>query len=505
MPSGLRQQAEGSDRGCLPEPLAVVFAAMKLPFFPRLADPDDGVAVTVGERSLSYRQLSGAASALAAALEGVGRAVIVADPTLETVVGVLAALAAGAAVVPVSAKAGLREMEHMLADSQPEVLLAAPGAAVPVPLAHLRRIDVDVELHGSGPLPDGLGAEDVAFILYTSGTTGLPKGVMIPRRAVESNLDAIGDAWAWTGDDRLTHALPLFHVHGLVLGTLGPLRRGGSLTLIEKFSPEAVAEALDRGATMLFAVPTMYRRLAQAAEADSAIARSLARARILVSGSAALPAVEHERFERLTGQRIVERYGMTETLMNIAVRADGERRAGFVGRAVPGVEIRLVSDSGEVLVGCDPDIIGEIQVRGDNLFVGYLNRPDATAASYQDDWFRTGDIGSQAADGYYRIVGRRATDLIKTGGYRIGAGEIEGALLEHPAVSEVAVAGRPDEDLGERIVAWVVLESGATATAEDLTKHVATLLSAHKRPRDVHFVNDLPRNDMGKVVKSRLP
>ena len=178
---------------------------------------------------------------------------------------------------------------------------------------------------------------------------------------------------------------------------------------------------------------------------------------------------------------------------------------GLIGLPVPGISVRLVADDGAVIDTSDNEIIGEIQVRGANLFSGYLNRPDATAATFDGDWFKTGDMGTRASDGYYRIVGRRATDLIKTGGYRIGAGEIEGALLEHPAVAEVAVAGRPDEDLGERIVAWVVLHPSASASEDDLTRHVATLLSAHKRPRDVHFVDDLPRNDMGKVVKSRLP
>jgi malonyl-CoA/methylmalonyl-CoA synthetase len=475
------------------------------PLFARLTDPDDAVAVRLNDRTLTYRQLASAGAQLAGQLAGVARVAIVAEPTLETIVAVVGALAAGSTVIPISAKAGLREMEHVLADSAPGVLLAAPGTVVAPALASLTRIDVAVDGAPDAPLPDVLEDVDIALILYTSGTTGLPKGVMISRRAITSNLDAIAGVWGWTEVDCLTHALPLFHVHGLAMGVLGPLRRGGSVHLIDKFSPEAVASALDGGATMLFAVPTMYRRLAQAAEADPAVAASLATARILVSGSAALPAVEHERFERLTGQRIVERYGMTETLMNIAVHADGERRAGFVGLPVPGLSVRLVGDDGVVIETSDNDTIGEIQVLGPNLFSGYLNRPDATAATFDGDWFKTGDMGTRAADGYYRIVGRRATDLIKTGGYRIGAGEIEGALLEHPAVAEVAVAGRPDDDLGERIVAWVVLHPSASTTADELTKHVATLLSAHKRPRDVHFVDDLPRNDMGKVVKSRLP
>ena len=473
--------------------------------FARLAVPDDATALRYLDQEMTFRKVAAAAARVARDIPRFARVAIIAETNLETVIGALGVLAAGATVIPLSAKAGLRELEHVVNDSEPVLLLTAPGAVVPDALRWLPRSEVHLEGSPDETLPDLLTAEDIGLILYTSGTTGLPKGVMISRRAITSNLDAIADVWGWTPQDRLTHALPLFHEHGLALGVLGAMRRGGSVHLIDKFSPEAVGIAIAQGATMLFAVPTMYRRLAQAAEADADLARTLATARILVSGSAALPAVEHERFERLTGQRIVERYGMTETLMNIAVHADGERRAGFVGLPVPGVSIRLVADDGSVIETSDNETIGEVQVMGPNLFSGYLNRADATEATFDGGWFKTGDIGARDTNGYYRIVGRRATDLIKTGGYRIGAGEIEGALLEHPAVSEVAVAGRPDEDLGERIVAWVVLHVGAYATADDLTKHVATLLSAHKRPRDVHFVADLPRNDMGKVVKARLP
>jgi malonyl-CoA/methylmalonyl-CoA synthetase len=290
-----------------------------------------------------------------------------------------------------------------------------------------------------------------------------------------------------------------------VLGTLGPARIGSGLVHVGRFSPEAVAVELDAGATMLFAVPTMYHRLAEAMERDASIAQALGRARVLVSGSAALPAREHGRIERLSGQRVVERYGMTETLMNCSTRVSGDRRPGSVGPALPGVEVRLVDDDGTVLDVHDDETIGEIQVRGSNLFLGYLNRPDATAASLRDGgWFATGDLATRASDGFVRIVGRRSTDLIKTGGYRVGAGEVEGALLEHPAVLEAAVTAEPDDDLGERIVAWVVLRPGQEVGGPELENQVARLLAPHKRPRVVRFLDTLPRNEMGKVQKARL-
>jgi malonyl-CoA/methylmalonyl-CoA synthetase len=363
---------------------------------------------------------------------------------------------------------------------------------------------VDLDAKG-GDLPGEPGDEAPAIVVYTSGTTGPPKGAVLPRRAIASNLDALAEAWEWTGDDVVAHGLPLFHVHGLILGTLGPVRRGGSVDHLGRFSAEAAARALETDATMLFAVPTMYHRLAAEAEGNDDICRALGGARLLVSGSAALPAVEHERIERLTGQRIAERYGMTETLMNTGVRASGERRPGYVGPPLKDVEIRLVDDDGSVIEAADDETIGEIHVRGPNLFLEYLNRPDATReAVTPDSWFKTGDLATRAADGYIRIVGRRATDLIKSGGFKIGAGEIEGALLEHPAVKEAAVTGEPDPDLGERIVAWIVLRDGEQPSADELAGHVADLLTPHKRPRTVHFLGELPRNEMGKVQKKRL-
>jgi malonyl-CoA/methylmalonyl-CoA synthetase len=195
---------------------------------------------------------------------------------------------------------------------------------------------------------------------------------------------------------------------------------------------------------------------------------------------------------------------MSETLMNTAIRADGDRRPGYVGPPLDGVELRLLDDDGQPIEAADDETIGEIEVRGPNLFLEYLNRPDATAEVLRDGWFRTGDLATRAPDGYIRIVGRRATDLIKSGGFKIGAGEIEGALLEHPDVREAAVTGEPDPDLGERIVAWIVPRPGAQPSAEALADHVAGLLTPHKRPRVVHLMDELPRNEMGKVQKNRL-
>jgi malonyl-CoA/methylmalonyl-CoA synthetase len=473
--------------------------------FPQLSAASGAPVVTMPDGTLTGRELRGAAAAVAAALPADGRVALWATSELATVIGVVGALAAGVPVVPLNPKLGGQELAHVLGDARPAAVLAAEGTALPGPLADLPRIapvagaarGEDDELWAREHDPDA-----PALVLYTSGTTGPPKGVVLSRGAIERNLDALAAAWAWTGDDVLVHALPLFHVHGLVLGVLGPLRLGGRVRHLGAFDPGAVAGALAGGATMLFGVPTMYHRLAEAAERDASVAAALRGARLLVSGSAALPAADHDRIERATGQRIVERYGMTETLMITSVRHDGERRAGYVGPPLPGVQLRVVDDAGAELAP-DDATIGGVEVRGDSLFGGYLNAPGATAAAFRDGWFATGDLGTRAPDGYLRLVGRRSTDLIKSGGYRIGAGEVESALLTHPGVSEAAVLGLPDDDLGERIVAWIV-PAGERPPERVLIDHVAAALTPHKRPREIRFVDALPRNAMGKVRKADL-
>ncbi|MFD7653052.1 acyl-CoA synthetase [Actinosynnema sp. NPDC059797] len=437
---------------------------------PALASPSPKTALRFPERELTYEQLADEARRVAYGLRGRKRIAVWARSTPETCVAIVGALLAGVPVVPLNPKIGERELAHVLGDSEPDLVIDDELPSGPA---------VDL------PEPDG---EAPALIVYTSGTTGPPKGVVLPRRALASNLDAVAEAWAWTGDDVVVHGLPLFHVHGLGLGVLGVLRRGGTVHHLGTFTVAGAAAALEAGGTVMFGVPTMYHRVVNEPEHAGAFRR----ARLLVSGSAPLPAAVHQRVEELTGLRVVERYGMTETLMITSVRADGDRRPGTVGLPLPGVEVRVVGD--------EP---GEVEVRGPNLFLEYLNRPDATRDAFRDGWFRTGDLAVVEPDGYLRLVGRRATDLIKSGGYKIGAGEIENALLEHPAVAEVAVTGEPDDDLGERVVAWVVAR-GEPAAPEELADHVARLLAPHKRPRAVRYLDELPRNDMGKVLKREL-
>jgi malonyl-CoA/methylmalonyl-CoA synthetase len=459
---------------------------------PRLAEPDERIAVRMGDAALSYAELSRAAAGVAEAIAGRERVAVWAEPSLVTCAAVAGALAAGAAVVPLNPGYGERELGHIAADATPELILTGEGAELPPPLDRIGRLDVDLHPVGDARLRDTMRPDDAAFVIYTSGTTGPPKGAVLPLRAVSANLDALAEVWGWTERDRLAHALPLFHVHGLILGILGPLRRGGEVEHVGRFSPGALAGALERGATMVFGVPTMYGRIVAEAEVNPEIADAFRKARLLVSGSAALPGVVSRRLRELTGRLVVERYGLTETLILTAARPGDPEQAGTVGPPLPGVELELQGEDGEVVA------------RGPSVFTGYLNRPDATAEALRDGWFHTGDLATHAPGGAIRIVGRRETDLIKSGGYKIGAGEIEEALLEHPAVAEVAVAGREDDDLGERVVAWVVLAPGQDAGEDELRAHVGRLLAAYKRPRQVHFVDALPRNALGKVTKRDL-
>jgi malonyl-CoA/methylmalonyl-CoA synthetase len=475
------------------------------PLLPLLDDEAGRTAVRVGDAGLSFADLLRIARAHAARLAGDGvgpsdRVAIWATPDLATIGALVGNALLGVATVPLNPALGERELEHVLTDAAPRLVLAADPAAFASRTAQVRGIAL------GGPLaaPEPPAPDDPFLVLYTSGTTGAPKGAVLTYRNAAFDLDALAQAWGWTADDTLVHGLPLFHVHGLVLGVFGSLRVRSALNLLPRFSPEAVCSAMAAGGTLMFGVPTMYHRLAEHGEANPADARRLGKARLLVSGSAALPVREHERLERLFGQRIVERYGLTETLINCAARHDGPRTPGTVGPPLPGISLRLVDEERRV-VAEGPDVLGEVTVRGPNVFSGYLNGPDATAQAVDGQgFFHTGDIASLTPAGEIRIVGRRATDLIKTGGFKVGAGEVEAALLEHPAVRDAAVIGMPDDDLGERIVAFVVAYEGSTPRAEELSEHVARLLAPHKRPRGVRLVSSLPRNAMGKVLKKEL-
>ncbi|HEY3109904.1 MAG TPA: acyl-CoA synthetase [Chloroflexota bacterium] len=367
---------------------------------------------------------------------------------------------------------------------------------------NIRELDDQAFLAAGRGGPERLPeSESVAVIGYTSGTTGRSKGAALLHRNLAANAASVTGAWRWTAEDRLLLTLPLFHAHGLFVGVHGTLLTGASADLRRRFEAADAFETLLKGeATMFFGVPTMYTRLIAEAERRGAQPRPI---RLYVSGSAPLAVETFTRFERLFGQRILERYGMTETIMNLTNPYDGERRPGTVGGPFPGQEARIVDVATRRPI--EGEAPGEIQVRGPNVFSGYWQNPEATAEAFDGEgWFNSGDLGWRSADGYYTISGR-ARELIISGGFNIYPREVEEVLLTHPGVADVAVLGLPHPDFGEQVVAAVEVKADAPPpAAEALVELCRDQLASYKKPRRVFFVASLPRNALGKVQKHVL-
>ena len=421
----------------------------------------------------------------------------------------LGAHLAGAIVVPVNTQYRQVELRHILSDAA--VRLCVTDVPRRAELARVRDdlpelglvVTVEVDdgrflIHADPFEPTPPDAEDVALIGYTSGTTGRAKGAMLSHRNLAANAWAVTTAWGWTADDRLLLTLPLFHAHGLCVGLNGTLLVGATVDLRRKFEAAEVLDGLIEGeATMFFGVPTMYGRLIAEAERRGSVPRRL---RLYVSGSAPLNVQTFADFERLFGQRILERYGMTETIMNLTNPLHGERRPGTVGVPFPGQEARIVDVQTRQPI--EDERPGEIQVRGPHVFKGYWRNPEATAEVFDPEgWFNTGDLGWRSHDGYYTISGR-ARELIISGGFNVYPREVEDVLEGHPAVAEAAVLGLPDPDLGEQVAAAVVLSG--PASEEELIAHCRDQLASYKKPRQLFFVESLPRNALGKVQKHVL-
>jgi malonyl-CoA/methylmalonyl-CoA synthetase len=476
-------------RRCLPAAWAANWRAA--PDSPSVHDEQGWL--TNAELDVRTRRIAGRFAG--AGLRAGERVVMSAATSVELVVAHVAALRLGLVVVPVNGAYRAREIGHVVDDCEPAACVVdadrtelfagavGDGCLVTTPAVVLP--------DANPPALDASTSDELAMLCYTSGTTGTPKGAMLTHGNLLASCEALRLAWRWSTADRLVLALPLFHVHGLGVGLHGTMLCGGSAVLLGRFDPDTVLDAIrDHRATLFFGVPTMYARLA----ANARVAE-LARLRLCVSGSAPLPASLHDDLTTRAGVRVLERYGMTETIMNVSNPYDGERRAGTVGFALPGVEVRLDGPSGEILL------------RGPNVFPGYWGQDDATRAAFTDDgWFKSGDVGARDPDGYLRIVGR-AKELIISGGYNVYPREVEDVLLEHPAVAEVAVVGEPSDEWGELVVAVVVPVAGeatGTSAGDSLLAFAAEQLAPYKRPRRVRYVTALPRNALGKVVRSEL-
>jgi malonyl-CoA/methylmalonyl-CoA synthetase len=488
LPAGLSSEdVDLTAKGSLPAAWASVWASA--PSARAVFDQRHGW-IAASELEDATRRVAGRLEA--AGIEPGDRMLFSAESSLKLVVAHVAALRSGIVVVPTNTAYREREIAHIVGDARPKAALIDDAdrarwiLAAGEPDTVVVGPDVDLP-DGKPAVLDAARPEAPAMIGYTSGTTGSPKGAVLTHSNLLAGSESVAMAWRWTASDRLVLALPLFHAHGLCVGLHGTLLAGASTVLLPRFDVDAVLDAVgSHEASLFFGVPTMYHRFAQSPRVGE-----LARLRLCVSGSAPLPAELHRALGERGGQQVLERYGMTETLMNVSNPYDGERRPGSVGLPLPGVELRLSS-------GKD----GEIQLRGPNVFSGYWEREEATAESFTEGWFRSGDLGSLDPDGYLRILGR-SKELIISGGFNVYPREVEDVLLGHPDVAEVAVVGTPSEEWGEVVTAFVV-PIGDAPKPDSLLAFAAEQLASFKRPRLLRFVDSLPRNALGKVVKHEL-
>ena len=482
-----------------------------------LSNKDEAVLVLPGGREISGRALFEESGKIANALVKAGvspgdRVAVQAEKSWMALALYMACLRVGALFLPLNTAYTATELDYFLGDAEPKVAVCDPASVSElqsIAAAHGATL-LTLDVLGEGTLADAAAIEtaefetvprtpnDVVVILYTSGTTGRSKGAMLTHGNLLSNVDALIECWRFTGDDVLLHALPIFHAHGLFVAANIMLRVGGRMVFLPKFDQEQVIAALP-GVTTMMGVPTFYTRLL----GDERFTKELVgHMRLFVSGSAPLLAETHKAFEARTGHRILERYGMTETSMNTSNPYDGERRAGSVGFPLSGIEARVVdAESGHEL----PDgETGILEVKGPNVFKGYWRMPEKTAEEFRDDgFFITGDMAKRDDGGYITIVGR-AKDLVISGGYNVYPKEIETEIDDMDGVLESAVIGVPHPDFGEGVVAVVVREGGATIEASEVKAELGSKLAKFKQPKHVIFLNELPRNTMGKVQKNVL-
>jgi malonyl-CoA/methylmalonyl-CoA synthetase len=414
---------------------------------------------------------------------------------------------AGGIAVPLCVSHPLPELEYVISNSGASIIIAHPnfeGILRSLAQEHNLRFILTSETLPSNiaHLPE-LDITRRALILYTSGTTGKPKGVVTTHQNIQAQVTSLITAWEWTSSDRILHILPLHHIHGIVNVLTCALWAGAECHILSKFDTETVWRRIcDGDLTLFMAVPTIYVKLIAAWETASSdrqksMSEGCAKMRLMVSGSAALPVQVLEKWQTISGHFLLERYGMTEIGMALSNPLHGERLSGYVGKPLPEVEVRLVDENGELVPVGTP---GEIQVKGPGVFLEYWQNPQATAKAFQDGWFRTGDTAVVENDNY-RILGRMSVDIIKTGGYKVSALEIEEVLREHPDIQECAVVGVADLEWGERVCAALVLQGSEPLTLEAFRSWAKERLAVYKVPTQILTVEELPRNAMGKVIK----
>jgi malonyl-CoA/methylmalonyl-CoA synthetase len=474
-------------------------------------------AIIAAGRQYTYDDLDAASQRVAGALLGDNedlnqtRIAFLVEPGFQYVAVQRGIWRAGGVAVPLAVSHPPAELEYVIRDAAASVVVAdEQHRATASPLAravHTRFVAVEDALRAAPAegLPH-LGSQRRAMIIYTSGTTGRPKGVVSTHEIIGAQIASLVSAWGWSPRDHLLLALPLHHVHGIINGLGCALAVRATCELLPRFDAEEVWTRLASGEVTVFtAVPTIYHRLIASWDAAPAAARRLRSAgvrqlRLMMSGSAALPVQTLERWRAISGHTLLERYGMTEIGMALSNPLDGERRPGYVGSPLPGVEVRVVDDAGGSVA---PGTPGELEVRGPNVFLEYWRRPEETAVAFRDGWFRTGDV-AVLEHGSYRLLGRTSVDIIKTGGFKVSALEIEEVLRAHPAIAECAVVGIGDAEWGEKVTAAVELKPGSGLTLVELQDWARDRLAPYKIPRALKAVAALPRNAMGKVTKPEV-
>ena len=464
----------------------------------------------------SYDDLLEASARIAATLLGhrsdlaEARVAYFIPPSFDHIAVQWAIWRAGGIAVPLALSHPRAELEYVLRDSEATIVVADSGSASmlePLAISAGARFLITQEalVASPGPLP-AVAPTRRAMMVYTSGTTGKPKGVVTTQENLQAQITALIEAWAWTADDRILLVLPLHHVHGIVNVVCCALWAGATCGILPKFdAAETWARIASGELTLFMAVPTIYSRLIAAWEAAdpdlrAAMSEGCRAMRLMVSGSAALPVQTLERWREISGHTLLERYGMTEIGMALSNPLQEERRPGSVGTPLPGVEVRLVDEQGKAVA---PGLPGEIEVRGANVFLEYWRRPDATREAFREGWFRTGDTAVME-EGRYRILGRSSVDILKTGGFKVSALEIEEELRTHPAVGECAVVGIPDVEWGDKVSVAIELRPGASLSLEEMQAWARERLAPYKVPRALCCVAALPRNAMGKVVKPEV-
>jgi malonyl-CoA/methylmalonyl-CoA synthetase len=483
-----------------------------LPLFARARQHADRTAIVDLQGSATYARLLDASVRIASALlDGnsdlrEARVAFSAPPGFHYVAAQWGIWQAGGVAVPLGLQHPPAEWRHVIEDAQVSVLLATPDLSGRLAEATsditVRRLTIQEQTAPLVSLP-AVDPGRRAMIVYTSGTTSKPKGVVTTHANIQAQVESLITAWEWTAQDRILHVLPLHHVHGIINALTCALWAGAVCELRPRFDAGEVWQRLAAGECTLFmAVPTIYSRLIAAweqadPERQRVLSEGVARLRLMVSGSAALPVTTLERWQQITGHVLLERYGMTEIGMGLSNPLHGRRIPGHVGTPLPGVEVRLVDEAGHPVT---EGVAGEIQVRGPTVFLEYWNRPEATREAFRNGWFRTGDM-AVLEEGSYRILGRNSVDIIKTGGYKVSALEIEEVLRTHPAIRECAVIGIPDAEWGERVGACLVLAGDASLSLDALREWARERLAAYKMPTRLLIVDELPRNAMGKVQK----